>query len=517
MGYLSRYVLTLDFPRQKAYFKKGNGFGRVDRLDQSGMQLLRRGKQLVVDQISPNSPAWESGILVGDVIRRVNGTAVSTYTFLQLRRLLEEEGQIVAINAQRGAELLEFKLTLRNYRDVHAESKRRLAPHAATRARQPATAVVCEFDVARNGAPLIVPVAVAGFERPLRMLLDSGSAMTIFDTRLRASLGEGVGREQLNTPTGPSWGERCRVSGITLGGVRLGDETVVIACDVKFIASYLGFDDLDGVLGMDALHGQIVQIDFDAGKVRLLESIGADIGVRNDIVYRHSGVPALAVTLGDLDRRWFAIDTGCINSNFCEDELFSTLAVRNQIHDIRPSYLLDASGTTAASNRGRANRIKIGPFGHQNVQFTTAKINALGLQYLSRYAVTLDFPGRAVYLKKGERYDRVDRYDMSGLVVVRRDQEYVVAGVVPGSPAKDAGIVAGDVIRSVGGLDAANYSMFQLREFLSDAGKTVVVALRRQTKDFEAQISLRHYSRDPSSERQGPLPELPLTRQARGQ
>ena len=44
---------------------------------------------------------------------------------------------------------------------------------------------------------------------------------------------------------------------------------------------------------------------------------------------------------------------------------------------------------------------------------TRGYVNLLGLGYLRRYHVTLDFPNRAMYLRKGKHYSDPDRIDIS--------------------------------------------------------------------------------------------------------
>jgi membrane-associated protease RseP (regulator of RpoE activity) len=495
MDYLARYIVTLDFPRRKVYFKPGKAVDRIDRLDQCGLQIMKREGQVVVDFVVANSPAWESGILVGDVLRRVNDTPISAFSLFELRRLLQTEESRVAIAVGRDGEPLEFEVALRNYNDVDAESKRRTAALPSPAARPQAATVIAEFDVGRRGEPLVVPVTIEGFERPLNMLVDTGSHRTFFDYGLCAKLGKSIGWEPASTPDGESaMYEQIRVGAASLGGVRLRHASIGLGGDrmIDIFRRLFGYDDLDGILGMDLLCGQIVQIDFDAGKLRLLTAVDGDAGHRVDLFYRPSGIPVLAATFDGMDRHWFRVDTGCAAWNFCDEQIFSALTARGAVHGVHQGHTFQKSGAFIRK-RWCVDRLEVGPFGHRDIGFRSAQINALGLFYLSRYVVTFDFPGHAIYLKKGKLYDRPEPYDKSGLCICKEDGKYVVFDVFPGSPASDAGIFSGDVILRFDGRDVTNYSLFELGEILSDAGKSVALSLRRDGERMEHELLLREY------------------------
>src|SRR6185437_7870940 len=68
MLYLSRYIVTFDFPRDRLYLKKSRGYAEPCRTDQSGMSFKRVDNRTVVDSVDPGSPAAAAGLQPGDVI-----------------------------------------------------------------------------------------------------------------------------------------------------------------------------------------------------------------------------------------------------------------------------------------------------------------------------------------------------------------------------------------------------------------------------------------------------------------
>ena len=69
--------------------------------------------------------------------------------------------------------------------------------------------------------------------------------------------------------------------------------------------------------------------------------------------------------------------------------------------------------------------------------------------FWSRFTATFDFPGKRVFLAKGDRYGQADRGDYGGLVLARKGDIIVVDAVLRDSPAMEAGLREGDVVLRV--------------------------------------------------------------------
>jgi hypothetical protein len=494
MDYLSRYVVTLDVRQRRAYFKPGRSMRRIDRLDQSGMEIVQREGKFVVTYVSRNSPAAESGILAGDFIERINQRAVSEYSLLEVRRLLRRDANRLTVAMMRGAEPIDFQLFPRNYQDSEAEAKWRLSRQAPT-TRHSAATVIAELDVGRYGEPLVVPLVVDGFDRPLRMLVDTGAPTTSFRSELRRNLGARVAWRTVATPDGLRIRhEEVRVGATTLGGVQLRRASTghVEGPRFEILAGLMGYDDLDGILGMDQLGGQIIQLDFDAGKLRLLSTIGDDCGDRIGVIHTPSGTPAIPIEIGGTLRHWFAVDTGCTSWSFCHEDVFRGMRARGAVSELHLGYQL-ANSQFGVSTRWRVRGVKIGPFDDLNVGFASAQINAIGLPFLSRFLVTFDFPGGAMYLKRGKLQNRLEPFDASGLHIIKHQGLLTVYDVSPGSPASESGIAADDLILELDGKDATKGSMFELLQALCRAGESVNLTFRRRDETYQRKLQLRDF------------------------
>ena len=88
MLFLSRHIVTFDFPNSRIYLKKGKEFKKNDETDMSGLHLLRISKQTVVYSVDEGSPAQKAGIRANDIILKIDNKDANTYDMSVLRRLL---------------------------------------------------------------------------------------------------------------------------------------------------------------------------------------------------------------------------------------------------------------------------------------------------------------------------------------------------------------------------------------------------------------------------------------------
>ncbi len=86
--FLSRHIVTFDFPNSRIYLKKSKEFTKVDETDMSGLHLLRISGNIVVYSVDEGSPAQKAGISSKDIILKVGEKDVSKYDMWELRRLL---------------------------------------------------------------------------------------------------------------------------------------------------------------------------------------------------------------------------------------------------------------------------------------------------------------------------------------------------------------------------------------------------------------------------------------------
>jgi hypothetical protein len=368
----------------------------------------------------------------------------------------------------------------------------------ADEVRKASDTLLGSFPIPKDGDAIVLPISVG--QKQVLFVLDTGASDTVVDTSLRSALGDHVTTITMGTLKDNVSVNRYESPVLSLGNLRLQMGKNVACMSLTDFGNAVGRD-IRGVLGMDCLEHYIVQIDCDAGELRLHSpAVQPDSGWGSVFFMdypRTSEVgggwlrrPTVSVSINGV-RIPFMIDTG---ANFVgiDSKLARNLSSNHELGTIAST----AHSTTLGGDRAAAHyamrSFSLGPFEHKNLICSESKFNLLGLSYLSRYRVTLDFPHRRLYLKKGRRYQESDHNDMSGLHTLREKKNTVIDIVDPDSPAARAGIQPGDRLLRIDGQNAANISMFDLRNMLkSGNGKKITLTIARAGKQEDKTIQLK--------------------------
>ena len=349
--------------------------------------------------------------------------------------------------------------------------------------------VIERFRLADDGPLLLVPVRFAG--KSLLFALDTGSSNGVFDSSLAPHLGDQVGTQNLRTTDGVTRVPVYRSPNVELGGLSLRTGEPVVATDLRGMREGLGVE-VYGLIGMDFLGRHVFKVDPDRGEVVFLRSSGTDPGRRMAVTLEDK-VPHIRVQLSGLaEPQSFLVDTGCApggGTGLLQADTFEALVGQSRLRPIDTALAGSLSGQSLR-RRGRVAEAELAGFRHADLIFSTSQRNVLGLNYLSRYVATFDFPSGAIYLKKGDRIDQPDTHDLSGLSVVRAGGRTVVVAVDDGTPAARAGIHPGDVIRKVNGAEAGDVTLTAVRRLLAARGAKVTLALGRGGKEQETVVAL---------------------------
>lgn len=183
----------------------------------------------------------------------------------------------------------------------------------------------------------------------------------------------------------------------------------------------------------------------------------------------------------------------------------------SEAHHLPPPgmKLLDESGTSADATtharEGRADRIDIASysiakppvtFGQDSEGLMAAKDYAglIGAEFLERFQVVFDNPGKRIWLTPNSHYQDPAEYDQSGLRLRAEGPEFhtfVVNRVLPQSPALDAGIQAGDIVESIDGHGVGEMTLTGLRSMLCKSNATYALSLRRGDRHIQISLHLR--------------------------
>ena len=233
------------------------------------------------------------------------------------------------------------------------------------------------------------------------------------------------------------------------------------------------------------------------------------------------------------------IDTGCSDALWLfENPAISLVPQRNFFRD----HLGEGLSGNVEGKRTKITAFKIGNFVFPNITAafidSTSTKNArknpsrngsIGSRLLERFHIILDYPNQKIYLKKAKDFNKEFRYNRAGigvayskdakvlyaketpkLVVSERDRSlnvqelfeinyqyelkrlFEIYYIRPGSPADKAGLMVGDLLYSINGKPAFNYSLRDITNlFYDEVGKNLKIEIRRHNMPYIYFIQLK--------------------------
>ena len=251
---------------------------------------------------------------------------------------------------------------------------------------------------------IIVPVRLEnGHELPF--ILDTGASDTCFDKSMEPMLGKRLG-------TDSSWhfGDKGEAGIYASPKLYLGDRLLqmpgsnVFTVDVQSVLSEMVFSEMGqvpvGVLGIDILEHYCIQLDFAANRIRFLDSDHADKrgwGKPFPLANFDNECPTLSENLVGGKAPGSLIDTGCDTDGWLQAALFEqwtnqAIAATNGLAR-SPDGLLGGEKYSDIDLQRLEEKLPASGDSHM-------KFNGIGLRFLARHLVTLDFPHRTMYLKQ---------------------------------------------------------------------------------------------------------------------
>lgn len=112
LNYLSRFVVTFDFPNKAIYFKKGRQYDRAQLRDLSGLVVLRRNGQTFVHSVKEGSLAERAGVKPQDVLLRIDDIDTKAMSLMSIYRLFCSEDKMHRLGIRRGEKDMEVELVL---------------------------------------------------------------------------------------------------------------------------------------------------------------------------------------------------------------------------------------------------------------------------------------------------------------------------------------------------------------------------------------------------------------------
>jgi hypothetical protein len=252
------------------------------------------------------------------------------------------------------------------------------------------------------GKHLFITLNLEGGEQ-LLLTVDTGCPDTVLSKTLESKLGECLGTKKASYGL---YGRRrvgiYHAPKLYLDNVQILTGDHVLTDD---LATMSGNPAIMGILGIDCLKHYCVQLDFATNKMRLL---GTDEMKKT----RDRGKPyPLHIFFGEVwthgdffggGDTYFRIDTGWLGDGALEPKIYEKVLAKQ-----KPGETIQSKSPIGTAYY--ETYFKNFVFGDQSYRYfvldnyPTMSINIIGLRFMMRNQVTLDFPNRVMYLKpRGE-------------------------------------------------------------------------------------------------------------------
>jgi hypothetical protein len=276
-------------------------------------------------------------------------------------------------------------------------------------ATPPLPAPVPMNEAAGRGGLLIIHVKLGtGEEWP--MAVDTGAPITLLDNSLAGRLGRRVGEISIFSFENRQTGMIYAAPALYLGEVRLAMGSNVFTADLSRLAAGMN-PSCKGILGMDCLSHYCLQMDFASREMRFLDAKRLDVGMlgkryplQRSAEYTRAGIPMIqhAGLLGG------AVTNVVIDTGNTGDGMGAGRQIRHHAAGSYSGGLIKRTKHFLAVE-GWVNRGVALPGGVWDGDSYTGLAVArgpreqpdwIGLRFLARHLVTLDFPDDALYLKR---------------------------------------------------------------------------------------------------------------------
>jgi hypothetical protein len=319
-----------------------------------------------------------------------------------------------------------------------------------------------------DGTMIRVPVNIFGVTR--YFLVDSGFTVSAIDLKYEHLLGQRVAQYHASTPLAPeSELPIYDCPRIIIGGKQL--ELDKISCLDLSMARLISGQQCDGILGMDFFAKNVVTIDFANGILSLQTNVLGRVATSSFMVplKKLSAHYTIEASIDKIHKLDLLVDTGDSSSISLNAEDWQNVFSTNQ-SEVFTTQIAGINNQVAESKTGRIDLFTIQDHDYTNLHATLihnpSDPSHLGLNFFRRHEVTFDFASQKLYLQRGQQFAIADEEDMSGLHLLRKDNETFVYSVDNKSPAFTVGIRANDVIVSINGQSTSLLTLYEIRKIL---------------------------------------------------
>ena len=231
---------------------------------------------------------------------------------------------------------------------------------------------------------------------PLNMLLDSGAGISVLDLRTARRLKLKLSRAENVRGVG-SEAAAYRLAPVRSSAGAVALPPIPMAVDLS-MADELCSRPVNGLIGVDFFQGRVVQIDYVKRCLRVMDA-PSDAAQRLPFVIKN-GVMCVPVGVNESQPRWTRFDTGCNDSLHWVVPRPQERAKRAGTSIGFVSNPEDTSLMSVKLGSCRMDQVKTSLHGRALFE---GEAGLLGNGLLSRFLVTVDWPGQQVFLQEAPR------------------------------------------------------------------------------------------------------------------
>lgn len=277
-------------------------------------------------------------------------------------------------------------------------------------------------------------------------------------------------------------------------------------------SQYLGTE-VTGIIGMELFKSLILQIDYKKNLVTLYdpsrfrpESLKNHVKFPIKIVDNKPYIRANVLVSGEkMSTSTLLLDTGAGMTAMLHNNTDTTLTLPEKV--VKGSIGKGISGDVEGFS-GKIRKLEFAGLQFSNlithfqaldstliIHKKIVRNGIIGNQVLSRLDFYIDFLNETIYIKPNKDYNKNFEFDRSGITIFSFGpdlNQYYVKYVLENSPADEADIRPGDVIKKVGFWNFRVLSLKYISRKLSDdIGKKVTLTIERDGKKMKKFIILR--------------------------
>jgi len=312
----------------------------------------------------------------------------------------------------------------------------------------------------------------------------------------------------------------CRRNKLQLdSGVATQNDLVVLKEDILALDQLIG-EPIDGILGCRSFWGQVIEIDYLKQELTISKS-KKETNYAHDLRYKayplkiENHKPYMEINYIDASDESHSLNVLVDTGSALGLLLFTHIENR---FELPPRHIRAPLGKGIGGDIigyiGLLPRVEFGKvlfinnvisyFQEIDEDIDPAiygkRYGLIGNPLLSRFHVVIDYMNNMLYLKANHNFNKKIKYDLSGMQVFAAGpklNDFVIYAVYDTSPAQEAGLKEGDVIKRLGFWGARWYSLSSLtNKLMRKEGKRLRVVVERDGKKMTKWLKLRDYLKE---------------------